>query len=330
MTKSTLTPESTLTAAPQMEAGKEVLNFVRAIDPSSINQQNVSQLVGEMRTLIKDKQADLECIDTRGNTALHYVAQLGISPLADLLVSSGAEVNAKNHRFETPLHDAVAFYNVEVARSLIANKAEVTVANKRGETPLHMAFQSLESAPDQVLPLCSLLIEHNANPLQGTHEVDSTPIDYLLHNIKGIDGAHLQQLSDVLLKFHAPKQILEKVVTRFANFFFASLSNSADRGQALALIKNLATGLKDQGEKLSIEKALFTQMEKQVNKDDEKQNEIFESLKLLFNSEASSDSVSVLGGGNDIAGEEASAYDLTVHPIAGEEARAVNGGCDLM
>lgn len=73
------------------------------------------------------KAKDGDC----GDTPLHYVSDRSV---AQLLIVSGAEINAKNKQGRTPLHDVL---NKGVAVLLIAEGADVNAKDDIGSTPLH-------------------------------------------------------------------------------------------------------------------------------------------------------------------------------------------------
>ena len=79
-----------------------------------------------------------------GWTPLHLAAFFGHKEVAQILLSRGADVNArsKNSRFakeNTPLHAAAANRQVGVAELLIAHGADVNARDGGGFTPLGLA-----------------------------------------------------------------------------------------------------------------------------------------------------------------------------------------------
>ena len=80
--------------------------------------------------------ADLNAIDRRGWTPLHFVAVAGNKEIAELLINNGADVNENIDAGWTPLHLAD---NKEVAELLIAIGADVN-AKANGKTPLDGAI----------------------------------------------------------------------------------------------------------------------------------------------------------------------------------------------
>jgi ankyrin repeat protein len=84
--------------------------------------------------------SDLALIkDPAGETPLHFAALKGHKDAAALLLSYGANVNAKDNYGETPLHAAAAAGFKNVAELLLANKADVNARDSDGDTPLHAA-----------------------------------------------------------------------------------------------------------------------------------------------------------------------------------------------
>src|SRR5262245_59152703 len=74
-----------------------------------------------------------------GSTPLHLAALEGHSAIAQLLIDSRAEVNARGPRNETPLHLAMYDGHRELAELLLDHKADLNAQNSSGETPLHIA-----------------------------------------------------------------------------------------------------------------------------------------------------------------------------------------------
>ena len=68
--------------------------------------------------------------------SLHRAAYGSHKEIAELLITNGVDVNAKNDAAETPLHLATT---KEIAELLIANGADVNATTNRGTTPLDWA-----------------------------------------------------------------------------------------------------------------------------------------------------------------------------------------------
>ena len=106
--------------------------------------------------------------DKSGCTPLHGAATRGNVEVAKLLISSGANVNARDTIGWTPLHFAE---NVEVAKLLISSGANVNARGIAGVTPLH--FASIGSNVEVVKLLVSSGANVNARDIAG-----STPLEY--------------------------------------------------------------------------------------------------------------------------------------------------------
>src|ERR1051325_2784488 len=106
---------------------------------------NVTALIaavraGNRREIERQISASPEAIQGRddgGSTPLHHAA--GYGPLAnvELLVSKGADVNAKNRRASTPLHWAIP--DEAKVRLLLSKGADVNSKQAQGRTPLFLA-----------------------------------------------------------------------------------------------------------------------------------------------------------------------------------------------
>jgi ankyrin repeat protein len=79
-----------------------------------------------------------------GSTPLHEAVSLGRRDIAELLLSKGDQVNARNYMHRTPLHIAAATGSKSMVELLLANKADVNVRDERGEMPLHRATLGLD------------------------------------------------------------------------------------------------------------------------------------------------------------------------------------------
>jgi ankyrin repeat protein len=78
-------------------------------------------------------------------TALLQAAFWGRLEIAEMLIKSGASVNAKAARGVVPLHEAARMRHVELARLLLKHGADVNARDDEGKTPLDWASLYRES-----------------------------------------------------------------------------------------------------------------------------------------------------------------------------------------
>ena len=102
-----------------------------------------------------------------GWTPLHYAALDSHKEIAELLISKGADVNAKNYIGETPLIMASGMHHKEVVELLIAKGADVNAKIVDGRTPLHLTSNK---------EIAELLIAKGAD-VNAKDEDGETPLD---------------------------------------------------------------------------------------------------------------------------------------------------------
>jgi ankyrin repeat protein len=95
----------------------------------------------DVAELLLSRGAQVNAKDNDGYTHLHlaagpWMAGHGYKDMAELLLSSGADVNAKDNDGRTPLHLAVAMGDKDVVELLLANNADVNARDNNGKTPL--------------------------------------------------------------------------------------------------------------------------------------------------------------------------------------------------
>jgi ankyrin repeat protein len=94
-----------------------------------------------------------------GRTALHHAAAFGNKAMVELLLSRGAEVNAKGDDGRTPLYLATERGFQAIVEVLLANKADVNVSYRlTGNTPIHLAANRGRTR------IVQLLLAAGANP----------------------------------------------------------------------------------------------------------------------------------------------------------------------
>ena len=112
----------------------------------------VKELLAQDASLISARDAD-------GSTPLHCATWKGHQSVVELLLSQGADVNAKNdndHWGTTPLHAAAHANQRAIAELLIAHGADIQATNLNGRTPL------AETEFHKAKPVANLLKQHGA------------------------------------------------------------------------------------------------------------------------------------------------------------------------
>ena len=84
--------------------------------------------------------------DAFGITSLEIAAIAGHKEIVELLISEGADVNAKDKKGRTPLHHAATHGRKEIVELLIAKGADVNAKTEGGITPLDWAKRHPEIA----------------------------------------------------------------------------------------------------------------------------------------------------------------------------------------
>lgn len=157
--------ELLISAGADMEAIEDHENF------TPLRQASANGALDIVKTLISHG-AKVDSADKNGSTALHWAVAFGNLAVAELLLSIGANPNAKAaNTLEqgdigvTPIFDAIMcddvgseVWSVLLIDLLLRHGAHVNERDKDGETPLFKAVR--EQRPDTVW----FLLEHGADP----------------------------------------------------------------------------------------------------------------------------------------------------------------------
>ena len=144
-----------------------------------------------------------------GDTALHMAAAAFSRPMAELLMTHGADCRARNRRGAEPLHYAADGGRREpraqagVIEYLISIGAEPSAVDKTGVAPLHRAVRTRSIAAVQAL------LDGGAE-LRQPNKAGSTPLHLAVQNTgasgSGSDEARQQQAAIIrLLLAHGAK-----------------------------------------------------------------------------------------------------------------------------
>ena len=131
-----------------------------------------------------------------GDTALHMAAAAFRRPMAELLVTHGADHSATNRRGAQPLHYAAdanrwdPASQADVIAYLLSIGADANAPDKSGVAPLHRAVRTRSE------PAVRALLDGGANPTLR-NKSGSTPLHLAVQTTgrggSGTEGAHCQQ-----------------------------------------------------------------------------------------------------------------------------------------
>ncbi|MHB0937422.1 MAG: ankyrin repeat domain-containing protein [Armatimonadota bacterium] len=124
---------------------------------------------GLLTDLLTETGGDVTQADGMGNTPLHHAAAHGHAEVMELLLSRGANLNAKNHNGHTPLHEAVGRQSPEAVAFLLKRKAAVNDGDTFSRTPLHLAAKA------GAKPIVEQLLASGADANAADH-FGSTPL----------------------------------------------------------------------------------------------------------------------------------------------------------
>lgn len=144
-------------------------SFAQGADFSRFNDVAVIAAQGKTDELIRILQSGRppDVPDDKGETALHYAAQLGDQRMMQALLYYKAPVDPRDQFGNTPLHWAAQRGNLAILQMLIDAKAAIDPQNKQGVTPLMMAAKAGQSQAVR------LLLKDGADP----HRADFTGRD---------------------------------------------------------------------------------------------------------------------------------------------------------
>lgn len=129
--------------------------------------------IGDYRHLEEELRKDSALAyekDEYKNTLLHYTLIHGYEKCMELLLASGADVNACNSDGRTPLHMMVQYCTrIDIIGTLLKNGARIDIRDRYGNLPLSLASSFI----------------HNKYFAWGNHKAVS---DYLIHHGSGIDA----------------------------------------------------------------------------------------------------------------------------------------------
>jgi len=116
----------------------------------------------DMVTLLLERGADLNAVDSESRTALHIACSSDCVSIAQLLIKKdgGRSIDAKNNVGQTAVHIAVLRENEELLCLLLGHDADPGITDSDGDTPLLLVVKQTEND----VALEKTLLEYTAKP----------------------------------------------------------------------------------------------------------------------------------------------------------------------
>ena len=132
--------------------------------------------------LLLDHGASASCLDARQEQPLHVVpsqhVRIDTSELIGLLVSRGADINARTRAGETPLHLSCKYDNTVNFRALLAHGADPNLFCGGGRTAFHILAEAVANSGHEykrVATIFRLLQNHGAD-INSEDKFGDTPL----------------------------------------------------------------------------------------------------------------------------------------------------------
>jgi ankyrin repeat protein len=223
--------------------------------------------INRMRAMIKDSPDLINARDREGRTPLHVAATEGQLSVAQFLLGSGADVQARNSVQATPLqlaanaghkglvelflqkgarvdavnssdmtalHFAAIKGYLSIVESLVNHKADVNAKDSKGATPLHGAVGNGFKA------IAEFLLEHGADPNLDCTEVFQ-PFGQQVPGVPRLAGTPLdiavgradQAMVGLLLAHHAGPNIPSRALSEEVPLHIAAQNGNEEAAAAL-------------------------------------------------------------------------------------------------
>lgn len=190
--------------------------------------------VDDVKYFIKEEGVDVDVKGKNDDTPLKTASWYGRVEIIEFLISSGANVNAKNKFGVTPLFDAA---NAEVVKALVSKGADVNakLTNGSSQTPIHYARNA-----EVVKALISSGADANVKDTYGRpplHLVLDLLADRLLHDRAGaLDDAGIIDVIEAFVSMGVNINIVDKIGCTELFNLKVKAKNAGEKGSKLAKV----------------------------------------------------------------------------------------------
>lgn len=198
------------------------------------------------------KGASINAKDPLGKTALHYFAQKGFDSCVHTLVrEKKIDLDAVDNRLWTPLHYAAAGSHLAIVRQLVNKRAQCDAATNEGKIPLELVPE-YETLPDEILEATEDAIQEIdpdfSQPAQCLFLLFRGLVDTRSKNSKVARGRVMLHYAVELLNPEFVKIILQPDPPMSASFSNAPENRDFIHRAAMASSTKLYYSLKDEDE----------------------------------------------------------------------------------
>ena len=171
----------------------------------------------QITRLLLDAGASATSLDGKEEQPLHTLLSmnhmvlstddpgLDVSDMIDLLISRGADINARTRTDKTPLHLSCEADNVDNVRALLVHGANRNAQDIVGNTPFHIlltVWLHVWGGSGYIKPIIQLLLEHGNN-IDARNGAGDTPLHTLVAIcLKGMFSRKRQEAAIQLLLEH--------------------------------------------------------------------------------------------------------------------------------
>lgn len=179
-----------------------------------------SDHTGEALIACLNDGTDMDAIDDRGDTALHWACWHRREQSFRILVERGAQLNIQNYKGHAPLHHVIARFpplkTFQAVAYLIDKGADPSLPDKQGKTAYHAILsENLALSFEQVSALAQLLTQHAVEGWFVPDGEGRTALDYARSSPDGavagmlsaLQGAILQDATSVASARSLPRRI---------------------------------------------------------------------------------------------------------------------------